>query len=115
MASELLPHQRALGLDAAQVERLAALDREWQREGAALEATVRAGEVEFTRFMDEAAHGGRGNLIEIQRRAAEQGERLAAARVRRAAHARAVRQVLTDAQWVRWAVMTASPRTGAEP
>jgi hypothetical protein len=89
-----------------------ALDREWQREGAPLETEARTGEVEFERFMAEAVRGGRGNLAEIQRRAAEQGERLAAARAQRAAHAGAVRQVLTDAQWARWAAMTASRRTG---
>jgi hypothetical protein len=112
LASELLPRQRELGLEAAQVERLVALDREWQREGAPLEAEARTGEVAFERFMDGAVRGGRGSLAEIQRRAAEQGERGAAARAQRAAHAGAVRHVLTDAQWARWAAMTASRRTG---
>lgn len=89
-----------------------ALDRAWQREGAPLEAEARTGEVAFERFMAEAVRGGRGTLAEIQRRTAEQGERLAAARARRAAHTGAVRHVLTDARWARWAPMTASRRTG---
>ena len=58
------------------------------------------GPVEFARFMDAAMRTGRGNLAEIQRRAA---------------HAGAVRQVLTDTQRARWAVMMASPRTGERP
>lgn len=112
MAREALERKAELGLAEEQSRRLAALDREWQRTAGSLEAEAREVEAEFQRFMQEARRSGRANLAEIQRRAAEQGELLAAYRTRRAVHAGAVRQVLTEAQRARWTAITASGRKG---
>lgn len=113
-AREALERRTELGLNEAQVARLAALEREWQQTGGPLESEVRQAEGEFQRFMEEAQRAGRGNLAEIQRRAVEHGELLAAYRQSRAAHAGAVRQVLTEGQRARWTAMTAPQQTGAQ-
>ena len=114
MAREALERRAELGLTEVQVRRLEALDREWQQTSGPLAGEVREAETEFQRFMEETARAGRGHLGEVQRRAAEQGELLAAYRQSRAAHAGAVRRVLTDEQRARWSAMSASQRTGGQ-
>lgn len=111
-ALEALDLRAELHLTEAQVRRLTALDQEWQQTAGPLEVEARDAEAEFRQYMDEAARSGRGTLAEIQRRAAEQGEVLAAFRARRAAHAGGVRQILTEEQRERWAALMAPQRTG---
>ena len=111
-AQEVLERRAELGLSEAQVNRLVALNREWQQTGRPLKAQVREAEGEFHHFMEEGVRSGRGNLAEIQRRATEQGELLAAYRQIRATHSAAVRQILTEEQRAQWSALTISQRTG---
>src|SRR5574341_1874431 len=60
-ARQALERRAELGLTEAQIGRLEALDREWQRTGGTLEREVREAEADFQRFMDEAQPAGRGN------------------------------------------------------
>ena len=113
-AREALERRAELGLTEAQGGRLVALDREWQQTGGPLEREAREAEAEFQRFMDEAVRAGRGSLAEIQRRVGEQTELLAAYRAQCAAHAGAVRQVLTEEQRARWRATRASQHAGEQ-
>ena len=113
-ARQALEQKAELGLTETQVRRLEELEREWNRTVGPLEAEAREAEAEFQRFMDAAARSGRGNLAEIQRRAAEQGELLAAYRMRREAHAGAVRQVFTEEQRARWMAISVARDRGEQ-
>lgn len=113
-AREALERKADLYLTEAQISRLMALDREWQKTGGPLEAQVRENEAEFLRFMHEGRNAGRGNLAEIQRRISEQGELFATYRASRAAHAATVRQVLTEEQRARLTSVTTSKPTGEQ-
>ena len=97
-AREMLERGTALSLTSDQTDRLEALDRQWQRESAPLEAASSEAEQEFSRFMREAKAGGKTNLQEIQRRSAEFRDRSAALRERRQIHAGTAARLLTETQ-----------------
>jgi len=96
-APDLLERGDALGLTAEQRARLAALDRAWGEEAAALDRAVAAARAEFERFTREASLRG-ASVAEIQRQSAEYRELSAALREARRRHADAALAVLTEAQ-----------------
>lgn len=111
-AREALERKVELGLTEAQARALRGLDREWQRTSGPIEAAARQAEDELQRFLEGAKRAGRANLEEIRHRAADPGELFAAYRAHRAAHAAAVRELLTEEQRARWAARGASQGAG---
>jgi hypothetical protein len=109
-ARDLLARADVLGLTVEQRARLAALDRAWVEESAALERALAAARAAFAGFAGDA--GGRGRSgEEIQRRSIEYRELSAALREARERHAARARAIAGE---TRRQSLAGSPRAGGD-
>ncbi len=111
-ARDILDRRAALSLTADQAARLEALDVEWRKEAAELEAALAAASQELSRFMKDAQSAGGTSVQEIQRRSVEFRELSAALRERRRLHSEAAAHVLTEPQRRQLAAATSTGTPG---
>jgi hypothetical protein len=109
MAREILDRGAALSLAADQKARLAALDEQWKKESAGVQAAAQEAQREFSQFLQEQGTA-KASLHEIQRRSADYRELSAELRGLRQRHAEAAAQILTESQQRELPLLT-SPET----
>ena len=110
-AREILDREAALSLTADQKARLAALDEQWKKESAGVQAAAQEAQREFSQFLQEQ-DTAKMSLQEIQRRSAGYRELSQELRELRQRHAEAASQILTESQQRKLALLTTPDTRG---